>query len=253
MTQSTNRVTFVTGAGQGLGAEIARHQASGGDTVVVTDIVLQRAQAVADEITAAGGEARAYKVDVRDKEEIESTMKAVVAEFGSLDRLVCNAGLLRDNLIFKMTDEDWDMVIATHLTGAFYCARAAQRHMVENNFGRIVFVSSRAGQGNRGQTNYSAAKAGLQGMAKTLAIELGRFNIVVNAIAPGHIETAMTHATAERMGIPYAELAKATIEKSAIKRVGQPKDVAHTVSFFLSDANEYVTGQVLHITGRPLG
>ena len=166
---------------------------------------------------------------------------------------MCNAGLTRDSLLFKMSDEDWNVVIGTHLTGTFLCCRAAQRHMVKQRYGRIVLVSSRAAQGNRGQTNYSAAKAGMQGMARTMAIELGPFGVTVNAVAPGHIETAMTHATAERMGLAYEDLAKTVVDRNAVKRVGQPEDVAHAVSYFASEGSEYVTGQVLYITGRPLG
>lgn len=251
--QDGQRVAFVTGAGQGLGAAIARRLASDGHRVAVTDIDVDSAQSVAEDIKQSGGTAEALRVDVTNRDEVESSMADVVERHGSLDILVCNAGVLRDNLLFRMTDDDWDTVIRTHLTGAFYCSRAAQRHMVERKYGKIVLMSSRATMGNRGQTNYSAAKAGLQGMARTMAIELGPFGINVNAVAPGHIETAMTHATAERMGVPYEQLAEATVDRNAIKRVGQPEDVANAVAFLASDDAGYVTGQVLYLTGRPLG
>lgn len=253
MQDSRPRVAFVTGAGQGLGAAIARRLAADGRVVAVTDILLDKAESVVKDIEQAGGTAQAHRVDVTDRDEVEAAMAEVVEQHGSLDILVCNAGVLRDNLLFRMSDDDWDTVIRTHLTGAFYCCRAAQRHMVERGYGKIVLMSSRATMGNRGQTNYSAAKAGLQGMARTMAIELGQFGINVNAVAPGHIETAMTHATAERMGIPYEQLAAATIERNAIKRVGQPEDVANAVAFLASDDAAYVTGQVMYLTGRPLG
>lgn len=247
------RVALVTGSGQGLGAAIAERLASDGFLVAVSDIVVERAEATAEAIRAQGGQAAAYRLDVTDRAEVDAVMDRIAADHGRLDALVCNAGLTRDNLLFKMSDEDWNLVIATHLTGTFYCSRAAQRHMVAQKYGRIVLISSRAAEGNRGQTNYSAAKAGLQGMARTMAIELGQFGITVNAVAPGHIETAMTHATAERMGMDYADLAKTVIDRNAVKRVGQPEDVANAVSFFASEATEYITGQVLYITGRPLG
>lgn len=247
------RVALITGSGQGLGAAIAERLAADGFFVAVSDIALDRAEATAEAIRSRGGAAGAYRLDVTDGAEVDAVVDRIAAEHGGLDALVCNAGLTRDNLLFKMSDEDWNLVIATHLTGTFLCSRAAQRHMVAQRHGRIVLISSRAAEGNRGQTNYSAAKAGLQGMARTMAIELGPFGITVNAVAPGHIETAMTHATAERMGLDYGDLAKTVIDRNAVKRVGQPEDVANAVSFFASEASEYITGQVLYITGRPLG
>jgi 3-oxoacyl-[acyl-carrier protein] reductase len=174
-----------------------------------------------------------------------------VAEFGSVDILVNNAGLTRDNLIHKMTDDDWNTVIDTHLKGSFYAVRAAQTHMVKKRFGKIVFISSRAALGNRGQTNYSAAKAGMQGMTRTLAMELGPFGINVNAIAPGHIDTGMTRATAERMQIDYSAMIDATIAMNSIKRVGVPDDIANVTSFLVSEDSSYMTGQILYVAGRP--
>lgn len=253
MNTPEKRVALVTGSGQGLGAAIAEKLATDGFMVAVSDIIMERAEETAESIRKAGGDAAAYRLDVTDVANVESTMDDIVRDHGRLDALVCNAGMTRDNLLFKMTDEDWDLVIRTHLTGTFNSCRAAQRHMVKQKYGRIVVVSSRAAQGNRGQTNYSAAKAGLQGMARTMAIELGPFGVTVNAVAPGHIETAMTHATAERMGLEYEELAQTVIDRNSIKRVGQPHDVANAVSYFTSEGAGYITGQVLYITGRPLG
>ena len=252
MAEEIKRIAMVTGGGQGLGAAIGHRLARDGRHVVVTDIDLGRAEAAAADIRAAGGSASALQCDVTSVEQVEATVSAIDGEFGRLDILVSNAGLTRDNLLFKMSDDDWFTVINTHLTGAFYTARAAQRVMVREKYGKIVLMSSRAAMGNRGQTNYSAAKAGLQGMARTMAIELGPFGINVNAVAPGHIETAMTHATAERMGMEYAALAQTVIDRNAIKRVGQPEDVATAVAFFASDESAYITGQVLYLTGRPL-
>jgi 3-oxoacyl-[acyl-carrier protein] reductase len=253
MSSNSLRVALITGSGQGLGASIAEKLAADGFLVAVSDIVVERAETTAEAIRAKGGAAAAYRLDVTNSDEVDATIDQIVAEHGTLDALVCNAGMTRDNLLFKMSNEDWNLVIGTHLTGTFLCCRAAQRHMVKQRYGRIVLVSSRAAQGNRGQTNYSAAKAGLQGMARTMAIELGPFGVTVNAVAPGHIETAMTHSTAERMGLPYEELAQTVIDRNAIKRVGQPADVSNAVSYFLSEGAGYITGQVLYITGRPLG
>ncbi len=252
MTEEIKRIAMVTGGGQGLGAAIGHRLARDGRHIVVTDIDLGRAETAASDIRAAGGSASALQCDVTKADQVEATVSAIDAQFGRLDILVSNAGLTRDNLLFKMSDDDWFTVINTHLTGAFYTARAAQRIMVREKYGKIVLMSSRAAMGNRGQTNYSAAKAGLQGMARTMAIELGPFGINVNAVAPGHIETAMTHSTAERMGLDYAALAQTVIDRNAIKRVGQPEDVANAVAFFASDEAAYITGQVLYLTGRPL-
>jgi 3-oxoacyl-[acyl-carrier protein] reductase len=174
-----------------------------------------------------------------------------LSELGRLDVLVCCAGITRDNLLFKMTDEDWDSVIDTHLKGTFLCARAAQKPMVEQKFGKMVFLSSTSALGNRGQTNYSAAKAGLQGMARTLAIELGPFNINVNAVAPGFIETRMTRATAERLGVDFEAFKVGAASQIPLRRVGQPEDVANVIGFLCSDEAGFVSGQTLYVRGGP--
>jgi len=170
---------------------------------------------------------------------------------GSLDILVNNAGITRDNLIHKMTDEEWDLVAAVHLKAAFLCSRAAQREMVKHNWGRIINLSSVSALGNRGQTNYSTAKAGLQGMARTLAIELGQFGITVNAVAPGFVETRMTEATARRMGIDWEDFKKGAAANTPVRRVGQPADIAHAIAFFCSEESGFVTGQTLYVRGGP--
>lgn len=242
------RTAVVTGAAQGIGAATADKLAGEGAKVALLDINLEAAQAAADKID---GETIALKCDVSKREDVENAMAATVERFGSLDILVSNAGITRDNLIHKMTDEDWDLVIDIHLKGAFFCARAAQAYMVKQGYGKIILMSSRAALGNRGQVNYAAAKAGLQGMARVLAMELGPKGINVNAIAPGHIETAMTRATAERMRMSYDDLKARGAEANCIKRVGTPEDIANTVAFLASEESSYMTGQVLWVAGRP--
>ena len=178
-------------------------------------------------------------------------MAEVVEQFGSIDILVNNAGVIRDNLLFKMTDEDWQMVMDVHLKGTFFVTRAAQKYMVQNQYGRIINISSTSALGNRGQVNYSAAKAGLQGFTKTLAIELGKYGITANSVAPGFIETDMTKATAERIGISFDELIVASVSKIPVGRSGKPEDIANAVAFFADEKSSFVSGQVLYVAGGP--
>jgi 3-oxoacyl-[acyl-carrier protein] reductase len=189
--------------------------------------------------------------DVSQREQVEAAVGKAVERFGRLDILVCCAGIIRDNLVHKMTDEDWFGVINTHLTGTFLCAQVAQRVMVPQRYGKMVFLSSTSADGNRGQTNYSTAKAGLQGMARTLAIELGPFGINVNAIAPGFIETRMTEATARRMGIDFEDFKKAAAERIPVRRIGQPSDIANAAAFLCSDDAGFISGQTLYVKGGP--
>ncbi|HXM72351.1 MAG TPA: SDR family oxidoreductase, partial [Candidatus Dormibacteraeota bacterium] len=186
-----------------------------------------------------------------DRLQVEAMVERTVKEFGRLDILVACAGITRDNLLFKMTDEDWDAVIDTHLKGTFMCARAAQKHMVEQKYGKMVFLSSTSALGNRGQANYSAAKAGLIGMARTLAIELGPFNVNVNAVAPGFIETRMTRATAERLGVDFDAFKIGAASQIPLRRVGQPEDVAGVITYLCSDESSFVSGQVIFVRGGP--
>jgi len=165
---------------------------------------------------------------------------------------VNNAGVLRDNLLFKMTPSDWDTVIAVHLRGAFLMTHAVQKHMVDAGFGRVVNLSSSSALGNRGQVNYSAAKAGLQGFTKTLAIELGKFGVTANAVAPGFIATDMTAATAARVGMGFEEFQAAAASQIPVQRVGRPDDVANAIAFFTGDDAGFVSGQVLYVAGGPL-
>ena len=240
------RVVLVTGGGRGIGAATAQQFAAEGARVAVSDLDDGPAREVAEPI---GG--LAIACDVTQRDAVESMISRVVAELGRLDALVTCAGIIRDNLLFKMTDEDWDAVIDTHLKGTFLCARAAQRHMVEQKSGKMVFLSSTSALGNRGQANYSAAKAGLQGMARTLAIELGPLGINVNAVAPGFVETRMTRATAERMGVDYEAFKLGAASQIPLRRVGQPSDIASVICFLCSDEASFVSGQTVYVRGGP--
>jgi len=245
------RVALLTGAGRGIGAATARRLASEGAAVAVADIDDEPAAEVVAEVEKAGGRGLALACDVTRREAVEAMFERAVAGFGRVDILVACAGIIRDNLIHRMTDGDWDAVIDTHLKGTFLCAQAAQRQMVPNRYGKMVFLSSTSALGNRGQTNYSTAKAGLQGMARTLAIELGQFNINVNAVAPGFVDTRMTQATAERMGLDYETFKSAVASQTPLQRVGTPEDLAAVIAFLCSDDASYVSGQTLYVRGGP--
>jgi 3-oxoacyl-[acyl-carrier protein] reductase len=240
-----DRVALVTGAGQGIGAAIAARLAAGGAKVAVLDLNEATAAATAAGIEGAIG----IGADVSQAEQVEAAVARVVAEFGALHILVNNAGVLRDNLLFKMSESDWDTVMNVHLKGAFLCSKTAQQHMVAAKYGRIVNMSSTSALGNRGQANYATAKAGLQGFTKTLAIELGPFGVTVNAIAPGFIETAMTKATAERIGSTIEQMREAVAERVPVRRGGVPEDIANTAAFFAGEEAGYVTGQVIYVDG----
>jgi 3-oxoacyl-[acyl-carrier protein] reductase len=237
---------LVTGGAKGIGAATATRFASEGATVVVADFDEATAQETARTI---GG--HAVQCDVTKREDVEAAVEAAVSHGGSLDVLVTCAGIIRDNMLFKMSDEDWDAVIDTHLKGTFFAVRAAQKQMVEQKSGKMVLISSTSALGNRGQINYSTAKAGLQGMTKTLAIELGPFNVNVNCVAPGFIATAMTQQTADRMGVPFDQFMAAVAEQVPLKRVGQPEDVAGTIAYLCSEDASYVSGQVIYVAGGP--
>src|SRR4051812_6894938 len=249
MARLEGRSALVTGAARGIGAATAVKLAAGGAKVAVCDLNEDDCGETVEAITSGGGTAIGIGCDVRSREQVEAAVERTVGELGAIDILVNNAGVIRDNLIFKMTDEDWDTVIDTHLKGSFLCTRAAQKHMVERRYGKIVFLSSSSALGNRGQTNYSTAKAGLQGMARTLAIELGRFNINVNAVAPGYVSTDMTRQTAERVGADFEAFEKAAIERIPLGRAGQADDIASVIAFLASDDAAYVSGQVLYVNG----
>jgi 3-oxoacyl-[acyl-carrier protein] reductase len=251
VTRFEGKVAVITGGGRGIGAACAERLASEGAAVVVSDMNPTTTQETAKRITDGGAKAIGVECDVTDRESVEKLIQAAVDGFGRLDVLVCCAGIIRDNLVYKMTDEDWDGVIDTHLKGTFYCAREAQKVMVPQKYGRIIFLSSTSALGNRGQTNYSTAKAGLQGMARTLAIELGRYGITVNAIAPGFIETAMTRQTAERLGMEFEQFKVGAASQIPVQRVGQPEDIAAAVAYLTSEEAGFVSGQTLYVRGGP--
>jgi 3-oxoacyl-[acyl-carrier protein] reductase len=251
MTESSARVAIVTGAARGIGAATARRLAADGLAVAVLDLDESTAAQTVKEIGAAGGRALAVGCDVSDADQVESAVARVTDELGAPTVLVNNAGVTRDNLLFKMSEADWDTVVAVHLRGAFLMSRAVQKHMVEASWGRIVNLSSTSALGNRGQANYATAKAGLQGFTKTLALELGRYGVTANVIAPGFIQSDMTRATAERLGQDWETYLAARVKEIPVGRAGAPEDIAAAVSFFVREEAGFVTGQVLYAAGGP--
>jgi 3-oxoacyl-[acyl-carrier protein] reductase len=233
MPQDTQRVAIVTGAARGIGAATARRLAADGLAVAVLDLDAATCEATVEAISSAGGRGFAVGADVSQADQVESAVGKVVAELGPPAVLINNAGVLRDNLIFKMSEDDWDTVLGVHLRGAFLMSRAAQKHMVDQRFGRIVNLSSSSALGNRGQVNYSAAKAGLQGFT-------------------GFIATDMTAATAARVGMGFDDFQAAAASQIPVRRVGQVEDVAHTISFLASEGAGFVSGQVIYVAGGPL-
>jgi 3-oxoacyl-[acyl-carrier protein] reductase len=252
MSEAAGRVAIVTGGARGIGAGTARRLAADGLAVAVLDLKEGDCADTVDAITAAGGRALAVGADVSNSEQVAAAADKVVSELGPPAVLVNNAGIIRDNMLFRMTEEDWDAVMGVHLRGAFLMSRACQKHMVDQHFGRIINLSSSSALGNRGQANYSAAKAGMQGFTKTLAIELGPFGITANSVAPGFIATDMTAATAARIKMDFEEFQKAAAAQIPVRRVGQPEDIAHVISFLASEGAGFVSGQVIYVAGGPL-
>ena len=251
MTDSPSRVAVVTGAGRGIGAAVAARLAEDGFAVGLLDLDEAGVKQGAEAIVAKGGKAVGVALDVSDAEQVEAAVTRVADELGPPVVLINNAGITRDNLIFKMTEQDWDSVLGVHLKGSFLMTRAVQKYMTQEKCGRIVNLSSTSALGNRGQVNYSAAKAGMQGFTKTLAIELGKFNVTANAIAPGFIATDMTAATAERIGMGFEEFKAAAASQIPVQRVGTPDDIANLASFLVSEGAGFVSGQVIYAAGGP--
>ena len=247
MSRYADRVVVVTGAARGIGAGTAKRFADEGASVAVLDLDQHSAAATANALGAA--KAVGVACDVSDSDSVSTAVAAVVEELGKIDVLVNNAGVTRDNLLFKMTEDDWDTVMNVHLRGSFLMSREVQKHMVEARYGKILNLSSVSALGNRGQANYAAAKMGLQGFTRTLALELGAFGINVNAIAPGLLVTDMTDATARRVGVEPEEFRKGAAERSPLRRIGYPEDIAAAAAFLCSDEAAFITGQTLYVDG----
>jgi 3-oxoacyl-[acyl-carrier protein] reductase len=245
------RVAVVTGAGRGIGAAEAVKMAQEGAKIAVLDLSAEAGQDTVEAVQEAGGKAIAVACDVSSSKQVGAAFEEVAHRFGRIDILVNNAGLLRDNLLFKMTEDDWDKVLDVHLKGSFLCSQAVQKYMVEQQYGRIIMTSSIVALGNKGQVNYSAAKAGLQAMARTLALELGRFNVTVNAVAPGWIETEMTKEAAERVGLTMEDMKERFAKNIPLKRFGKPEDVANVVAFLASEEASYISGETIYVAGGP--
>ena len=238
-----DKVAVITGSGQGIGRAIALKLASEGAHIVISDVVEETGQEVVKEVQALGRKSIFAKCNVADFEEAKSLMKACVTEFGRLDILVNNAGVTRDGLAMRMSDADWDLVLAINLKGPFNCAKAAMRTMMKQRSGRIISIASVVGAtGNAGQANYSASKGGVVALSKSLARELAPRNVTVNAVAPGFIRTKMTDVLDDKVK------AKLT-EQIPLGRLGEPDEVADAVLFLASDLARYITGQVIHVNG----
>ena len=247
------RVAIVTGAARGIGRGIAQRLSGDGYAVGLVDADREGVEESAAAISAAGGRALPLVANVTVTEEVTTVVDRVTDELGPPTILVNNAGITRDNLLAKMSDDDWDSVIAVHLRGPFLFSRAVQGYMREAKWGRIVNMSSIGARGNRGQANYSTVKAGIQGFTKALAFELGPFNVTANAVGPGFIETDMTRRTADRLGMSFEDFAQRAADNTPVRRIGQPEDIGSAVSYLVSEQASFISGQVLYVSGGPVG
>ncbi len=248
-----NKVAIVTGAGRGIGRAIATRLAEEGAKVVVSDINSVFAEDLATQFKKMGQEALAIKADVSNWQEVEQMLEQTEGKFGKVDILINNAGIRRDAPFHKISGEDWDAVIAVQLKGSFNCTRAAQKYMVRQNYGKIVNLSSPvpSSLGRRGQTSYASVNAAIEGFTKTLALELGRYNINVNCVAPDFIDTEMTRKAARREGMYVDDFKRFAVAQVPLRRIGTPVDVANVVLFLVSDESSFISGQVIHVKGGP--
>jgi len=243
-----DKVAIVTGSARGIGAATARRLAQEGVKVVINDIQRERAEQTAAQLVADGFQAHCVVADVTRQADVQRLVDETVQRFGGVHILVNNAGAPRDKYLTKMTEEDWDFVIDVMLKGAFLMSKAVMPTMIEQGWGRVINLSSRAHLGNPTQANYSAAKAGLIGMAKALSMEEGRYGITVNCVAPGFIETEMIQALPT-----YEAIKERAIAAQPVKRVGRPDDIADAIAFLASDRASFISGEVLHVTGGRYG
>lgn len=243
-----DKVAIVTGSARGLGAATARRLAEEGAKVVVTDIQREQAEATAAALRAQGLAAHCVIADITKGDDVRRLVDETIATFGGVHVLVNNAGFPRDKYLVKMSEEDWDLVMTVMLKGAFLATKAVMPKMIDQGWGRVINISSRAHFGNPTQANYSAAKAGLIGMAKALAIEEGRYGVTVNCVAPGFMETEMVQALPT-----YETIKDRAVQMQPIKRVGKPQDIADAVAFLASERAGFITGEVLHVTGGRYG
>lgn len=248
-----HKVALVTGAGRGIGRAIALRFSQEGAAVIVNDAELAYTADTVERLKKLGGEVMAIKGDVANREEVDSMFEQAAQRFGRLDILVNNAGIRRDAAIAEMSEEEWDAVIDVHLKGSFNCARAAQRYMVRQGYGKIINISSPVppALGGEGQLNYSSASAGVEGLTRALALELGRYNINVNCIAPDFIDTEMTRKAARREGMYLDDLKRFAVAGIPLRRLGTPEDVANVALFLASDESSFVSGQVIYVRGGP--
>lgn len=251
--QFEGRTALITGGSKGIGKEIALNFARQGARIAIIDIDEEGLNDVRTEFSELGYDIISKKADVVNEKEINQLLNKIIKDYKKIDILVNNAGIIRDNLLYKMTDSDWEQVMDVHLKGSFNVTRAAQKYMVLQKYGRIINISSTSALGNRGQANYATAKAGLQGLTKTLAIELGKYGITSNCVAPGFIETEMTKSTAKRVGIPFSEFVKKRVKEIPVARSGTPFDIANAVAFFADEKSSFVNGQIIYVAGGPRG
>lgn len=251
MTLSSNRVAIVTGGARGIGAAIAIRLAADGYDIAVVDLDADACRKTVQSVEALGRRALAVAADVSDEQAVRDGVAAVVEGLGAPTVLVNNAGIIRDRTLAKMTLADWNLVIDVNLRSVFLMCREVQAHMRAAAWGRIVNLSSTAALGMVGEANYAAAKAGIQGLTKTLALELGRYGITANAVAPGFVVTDMTRDVATRMNVPFEDIVEEMMKAISVGRPGEPDDIANAVAFFVDPRSSFVTGQVLYVAGAP--